>query len=128
MSSWVQEGSVEGSVDGSRVARAVSCRTRGLDENRTRYTTDGPGCRAIYPQEALWVRRMKLLKEAATPSRPGPKRGARAAAGLCPFLGPPPSEHCPSFTTPDSLFILDTFHLLDTLFLLLMLNKSLSEA
>ncbi len=59
----------------------------------------GYGCRAVYPQE----------------DEAGPKWGARAVAGLHPFLGPPPSEHCLSFTnprsmrTPDSLFILDTF-------------------
>ncbi len=67
------------------------------------------------PQEAPWVRRTKPPKEAAAPSRPGPKRGARTAAGLRPFLGPPPSEHCPSFTnptrTPGSLFIFDTYPL-----------------
>ncbi len=33
------------------------------------------------------------------PSRPGPRRGARAAAGLRPLPGPFLPEHCPSFTT-----------------------------
>ncbi len=33
------------------------------------------------------------------PSRPGPQRGARAAAGLRPLPGPFLPEHCPSFTT-----------------------------
>ncbi len=32
------------------------------------------------------------------PSRPGPRRGARAAAGLRPLPGPFLPEHCPSFT------------------------------
>ncbi len=59
VSSWVQEGIVEG---------AVSCRTHCPDENSTRYTTDGPGCRAVYPQEAAWVRRTKQ-DEAAKGSR-----------------------------------------------------------
>ncbi len=33
------------------------------------------------------------------PSRSGPERGARAAAGLRPLPGPFLPEHCPSFTT-----------------------------
>ncbi len=33
------------------------------------------------------------------PSRPGPQRGVRAAAGLRPLPGPFLPEHCPSFTT-----------------------------
>ncbi len=49
------------------------------------------------------------------PSRPGPRRGARAAAGLRPLPGPFLPEHCPSFTTRAAQrghqippFILDT--------------------
>ncbi len=83
------------------------------------------------PQEALWVRRTKPPKEAAAPSRPGPRRGALTAAGLRPFLGPPPSEHWPSFTnptrTPGSLFIL-TLIPFGHFILSFMMNKSLSEA
>ncbi len=41
------------------IPRRQSCRTRGPDENHTRYTADGPGCRAVYPHEAPWVRRTK---------------------------------------------------------------------
>ncbi len=41
------------------IPRRQSCRTRGPDENRTHYTADVPGCRAVYPQEAPWVRRTK---------------------------------------------------------------------
>ncbi len=87
VSSWVHKGSVEG----SRAARAVSCRTRGPDENRTRYTAKGPGCRAVGPKED------EDAKQSRHPSRPGPERGARVATGLCPLPGPFLLEHCPSF-------------------------------
>ncbi len=69
------------------------------------------------------------------PSRPGPRRGARAAAGLRPLPGPFLPEHCPSFTTRAAQrghqippFILDTLFPLDTFIVLFLFNKSLSEA
>ncbi len=42
----------------------------------------------------------EIPKRSRRPSRPGPKRGARAAAGLRPLPGPFLIEHCPSFTNP----------------------------
>ncbi len=111
VSSWVQEESVEG----SRAARAVSCRTHGPDENRTRYMADVPGCRAIIPKKRRGSGERSRQRKPALPHAPDLGRGARTAAGLRPFLGPPPSEHCPSFTnptrTPGSLFIFDTYPL-----------------
>ncbi len=56
---WCPRGSRMGALRESRAARAMSCRTRCPDENRTRYMADGPGCWAIYPREALWARRSK---------------------------------------------------------------------
>ncbi len=81
VSSWVQEGSVEGS------SAAPVRRLTGQDA--------GP----FNP----WKRRGPKEDEAAEkppPSRPGPQRGACAAAGLRPLPGPFLLEHCPSFTTP----------------------------
>ncbi len=73
--------------------------------------------------------------KAHRPSRPGPRRGARAAAGLRPLPGPFLPEHCPSFTTRAAQrghqippFILDTLFPLDTFIVLFLFNKSLSEA
>ncbi len=72
--------------------------------------------------------------KAHRPSRPGPRRGARAA-GLRPLPGPFLPEHCPSFTTRAAQrghqippFILDTLFPLDTFIVLFLFNKSLSEA
>ncbi len=113
VSLWVQEGSVEG----TGAAEGASCRTRGPDEDRTRETADGPGCRAVQSPEA-----------------------PRAEGGRSRYTKPPPlTWTLPSWTlpilhkprsttrTPDPLFILDTLTPLDTV-LLFLFNKSLSEA
>ncbi len=77
VSSWVQEGSVEGS------SAAPVRRPSGQDAGPTS------------PVE----RRGPRGRRSRRPSRPGPQRGARAAAGLRPLPGPFLPEHCPSFTT-----------------------------
>ncbi len=98
VSSWVQEGSVEG-MD---AAEGASCRTRGPDEDRTRETADGPGCRArIIPESAAGQEE----DEAATWSPPSlvPRtwsRGARAATGLRPSPGPFLPETLPLLHKP----------------------------
>ncbi len=81
VSSWVQEGSVEGAtaapVHGWRArmpGRLIPGKCRGPEGGRSRWRS-------------------------RRPSRPGPQRGARAAAGLRPLPGPFLPEHCPSFTT-----------------------------
>ncbi len=98
------------------------------------YTADGPGCRAVSSPEVPWPEGGWSRWRSRRPSRSGPERGARAAAGLRPLPGPFLPEHCPSFTTRAAqrghqipLFILDTSSPLDTI-LLFLFNKSLSEA
>ncbi len=98
------------------------------------YTADGPGCRAVSSPEVPWPEGGRSRWRSRRPSRSGPERGARAAAGLRPLPGPFLPEHCPSFTTRAAqrghqipLFILDTSSPLDTI-LLFLFNKSLSEA
>ncbi len=56
VSTWDQEGSIEG----YRTARAVSCRTRGPDKNHTRYTADGPGYCATANRPSAPGRRRKI--------------------------------------------------------------------
>ncbi len=81
VSSWVQEGSVEGAT--AAPVHGWRARMPGrLIPGKCR----GPRCRR---------RRWRSRR----PSRPGPQRGARAAAGLRPLPGPFLPEHCPSFTT-----------------------------
>ncbi len=79
------------------------------------YTADGPGCRAVSSPEVPWPEGGRSRWRSRRPSRSGPERGARAAAGLRPLPGPFLPEHCPSFTTRAAqrghqipLFILDT--------------------
>ncbi len=81
VSSWVQEGSVEGS------SAAPVRRLSGQDAGPTS------------PVERRGPRGRRSRWRSRRPSRPGPQRGARAAAGLRPLLGPFLPEHCPSFTT-----------------------------
>ncbi len=86
------------------------------------------GCRARMPGHL--IRRTKRL-----PIAPRTRWGAHAAAGICPLPGLVLLEHRPSFTNPTtrrghqihSLFW-TLISPLDTLFLLFLLNKSLSEA
>ncbi len=79
VSSWVQEGCVEGAA----AAPVHGWRAR------------MPG--RIIPGGAV-ARRRKSRWRSRRPSRSGPERGARAAAGLRPLPGPFLPEHCPSFT------------------------------
>ncbi len=79
VSSWVQEGCVEGAA----AAPVHGWRAR------------MPG--RIIPGGAV-ARRRKSRWGSRRPSRSGPERGARAAAGLRPLPGPFLPEHCPSFT------------------------------
>ncbi len=95
VSSWVQEGSVEG----SGAAEGASCRTRGPDEDRTRETASGQDAGPTRPIECCrGPRGGRSRWKSRRPSRPGPRRGARAAAGLRPYLDPsfqnnaPPSQ------------------------------------
>ncbi len=86
------------------------------------------------PGSSAGLKEDEAAKGSRRTSRPGPERGARAAAGLRPLTWTLPSRtlpllHEPRSTTrtPDPLFILDTSSPLDTI-LLFLFNKSLSEA
>ncbi len=98
-------------------------------EDRTRETADGPGCRAV-PLEAPRPKGGRSRWWKPPPSRPGPKRGARAATGSAPYLDPSFQNtallHNPRSTTrtPDPLFILDTSSPLDTILLFLLIKAS----
>ncbi len=81
VSSWVQEGSVEGAT----AAPVHGWRAR------------MPG--RLIPGSATGPKEDEAADRSRRPSRPGPQRGARAAAGLRPLPGPFLPEHCPSFTT-----------------------------
>ncbi len=81
VSSWVQEGSVEGAT----AAPVHGWRAR------------MPG--RLIPGKCRGPRGRRRRWRSRRPSHPGPQRGARAAAGLRPFPGPFLPEHCPSFTT-----------------------------
>ncbi len=81
VSSWVQEGSVEGAT----AAPVHGWRAR------------MPG--RLIPGKCRGPRGRRRRWRSRRPSRPGPQRGARAAAGLRPLPGPFLPEHCPSFTT-----------------------------
>ncbi len=121
---------------GIGAAEGASCRTRGPDEDRTRETAVGPDAGPTRPIECCrGPRGGRSRWKSHRPSRPGPRRGARAAAGLRPLPGPFLPEHCPSFTTRAAQrghqippFILDTLFPLDTFIVLFLFNKSLSEA
>ncbi len=73
VSSWVQEGSVEGSS--AALVRRLTSQDAG-------------------PFKSLEVPRAEG-RRSRRPSRPGPQRGARAAAGLRPLPEPFLPEHCP---------------------------------
>ncbi len=87
---WCQRGSRKGALRESHAARAV--REREPNENRTRYIADVPGCRDIYPREALWARRSK--------PPPLPPRSPDLSVDSAPSSDPFLSKHCPSFTNP----------------------------
>ncbi len=87
-----------------RTRTAPARRPSGQDAGPTRPTEC---CRGPRGGRSRW--------KSHRPSRPGPRRGARAAAGLRPLPGPFLPEHCPSFTTRATQrghqippFILDT--------------------
>ncbi len=77
VSSWVQEGSVEGS------SAAPVRRPSGQDAGPTS------------PVERRGPRGRRSRWRSRRPSRPGPQRGVRAAAGLRPLPGPFLPEHSP---------------------------------
>ncbi len=81
VSSWVQEGSVEGLPE----TWAPDPRS---GRNYTCVTAIGPGCWAgpTSPVERHGPRGRRSRWRIHRPSRPGPKREARAAAGLHPYL------------------------------------------
>ncbi len=81
VSSWVQEGSVEGA------SAAPVTRLTGQDA--------GP----YNPRRCRGPKEDEAATRCRRPSCSGPERGARAAAGLHPLPGPFLLEHCPSFTT-----------------------------
>ncbi len=125
VSSWVQVGSVERLL--------CSQRRELLDPMPTRCRPQDAG--PTSPVEHRGPRGRRSLWRSHRPSRPGPQRGARAAAGLRPLPGPFLPEHCPSFTNPAARrghqipgLFWTLFSPLDTLFGLFLLNKSLSEA
>ncbi len=70
------------------------------DEDRTRETAVGQDAGPTRPIECCRGLEVDEALESHRPSRPGPRRGARAAAGLRPLPGPFLPEHCPSFTNP----------------------------
>ncbi len=81
VSSRVQEGSVE------RASAAPVTRLTGQDA--------GP----YSPRRGRGPKEDEAARRSRRPSRSGPERGDRAAAGLRPLPGPFLPEHCPSFTT-----------------------------
>ncbi len=115
VSSWVQEGSVEGA------SAAPVTRLTGQDA--------GP----YNPRRCRGLKEDEAARRSRRTSRSGPERGACAAAGLRPLPGPFLPEHCPSFTTRAARrghqipCLFWTLHPLWTLFYYLF-NKSLSEA
>ncbi len=94
MSSWVQEGSVEG----YHAARAAgpTVRTRTAPAIRLTGQDAGP----YNPRKRRGPKEDEAAKGSRRPSRSGPERGACAAAGLRPLPGHFLLEHCPSFTNP----------------------------
>ncbi len=115
VSSWVQEGCVEGAA-----AAPVHA--------------DGPGCRAVSSPEVPWPEGGRAAEEAAAPRAPDPRGERVRPPDSAPYLDPsfqntaPPSQSAFTTRTPDPLFILDTLFPLDTFIVLFLLNKSLSEA
>ncbi len=100
VSSWVQEGSVEGRVPPkARAAEPTRVRTRAAPARRP----SGQDAGRLDPSSAAVDLEVdEAAGKSRRPSRPGPRRGARAAAGLRPLPGPFLPEHCPSFTHPRS--------------------------
>ncbi len=129
VSSWVQEGSVEGDP------RRQSCRTRCPDEICTRDTAVGPGCRSDQPRRECRGPRGRLSRWIShRPSRPT-SAGARAAAGLRPLPGPFLLNTAPSFTkarsttrAPDPPVYFGHFSPWTLLLYYFMSNKAFSEA
>ncbi len=78
-------------VGPGRVRWGSSCRTR------TRLTGQDAG--PYHPRRCRGPKEDVAAERSRRPSRSGPERGARAAAGLRPLPGPFLPEHCPSFTT-----------------------------
>ncbi len=127
VSSWVQEGSVEG----TGAAEGASCRTRGPDEDCTRETADGPGCRAVQSPEAPRAEGGRSRYTKPPPLAPRTRQGSACGRRTPPLTWTLPSWtlpilHKPRSTTrtPDPLFILDTLTPLDTLFYYFCLIKA----
>ncbi len=98
-------------------------RERWGSNRRTRTRLTGQDAGPYNPRRCRGPKEDEAAARSRRPSRSGPERGARAAAGLRPLPGPFLPEHCPSFTTRAAqrghqipLFILDTLSPLDTLF------------
>ncbi len=96
---WCPRGSRKGAWRDFRAARDVSRRTRGPDETAPVIRPLGQDAGPTSPLERRGPRGRRRRWRSRRPSRPGPQRGARAAAGLRPLPGPFLPEHCPSFTT-----------------------------
>ncbi len=95
---WCPRGSRRGALR-ERVppkARAAgpAVRTRTAPARRLTGQDAGP----YNPQKRRGPKEDEAATRSRRPSRPGPARGARAAAGLRPSPGPFLLEHCPSFT------------------------------
>ncbi len=131
VSSWVQEGSVEG----TGAAEGASCRTRGPDEDRTRETADGPGCRAVQSPEAPRAEggRSRYTKPPplAPPDPPGEHVRPPDSA---PYLDPSflntahPSQTSQHDEDTRSPVYFGHFNPFRHFVLLFLFNKSLSEA
>ncbi len=97
---WCPRGSRKGALR-ERVppkARAAGPAVRMRTAPARRLTGQDAG--PYNPQKRRGPKEDEAATRSRCPSCPGPARGARAAAGLCPLPGPFLPEHCPPVTNP----------------------------
>ncbi len=116
---------------GNGCRRRRELQTRGPDEDRTRETADGPGCRAVQSPEAPRAEGGRSRYTKPPPLVPRTRQGSACGRRTPPLTWTLPSWtlpilHKPRSTTrtPDPLFILDTLTPLDTLFYYFCLIKA----
>ncbi len=89
-----RRGALRERVPPKERAAGPAVRTRTAPARRLTGQDAGP----YNPQKRRGPKEDEAATRSRRPSRPGPVRGARAAAGLRPLPGPFLLEHCPSFT------------------------------
>ncbi len=123
---WCPHGSRKGALRDFRATIDVSRRTHVLDETAPVRRPSGQDAGPTNPVKHRRPRGRQSRWRSHCPSRPGPQRRARAAAGLHPLPGSFLPEHYPSFTNPAARrgHFIPFGHFI----LLFLFNTSLSEA